>query len=63
VVPRRTTRRFSLSCSNTGREPARIRGMTFMQSAQPRDIGVLILVIGMFLVLFVVSLTLGRPLG
>ena len=32
-----------------------------MQSAQPRDIGVLILVIGMFLVLFVVTLALGTP--
>ena len=32
-----------------------------MKSAQPRDIGVLILVIGMFLVLFVVTLTLGTP--
>ena len=32
-----------------------------MQSAQPRDIGVLILVIGMFLVLFVVTLLLGTP--
>ncbi len=32
-----------------------------MQSAQPGDIGVLILVIGMFLVLFVVTLTLGTP--
>lgn len=32
-----------------------------MQSAQPRDIGVLILVIGMFVVLFVVTLTLGTP--
>ena len=32
-----------------------------MQSAQPRDIGALILVIGMFLVLFVVTLTLGTP--
>jgi hypothetical protein len=32
-----------------------------MQSAQPRDIGVLVLVIGMFLVLFVVTLTLGTP--
>ena len=32
-----------------------------MQSAHPRDIGVLILVIGMFLVLFVVTLTLGTP--
>lgn len=33
-----------------------------MQSAQPRDVGVLILVIGLFLVLFVVSLTVGSPL-
>ena len=33
-----------------------------MQSAQPRDIGVLILVIGMCLVLFVVTLMLGAPL-
>jgi hypothetical protein len=32
-----------------------------MQSAQPRDIGMLILVIGVFLVLFVVTLTLGTP--
>jgi len=32
-----------------------------MQSAQPRDIGMLILVIGLFLVLFVVTLTLGAP--
>ena len=33
-----------------------------MQSAQPRDLGVLVLVIGLFLVLFVVSLTVGSPL-
>lgn len=33
-----------------------------MQSAQPRDIGVLILVIGVFLILFVVTLTMGSPL-
>ncbi len=32
-----------------------------MQSAQPRDIGALILVIGLFLVLFVVTLTVGAP--
>jgi len=32
-----------------------------MQSAQPRDIGVLILVIGVFLILFVVTLTVGSP--
>jgi tetrahydromethanopterin S-methyltransferase subunit G len=33
-----------------------------MQSAQPRDIGVLILVIGMFLILFVVTLMMGAPI-
>ena len=32
-----------------------------MQSAQPRDIGVLVLVVGMFLILFVVTLTVGSP--
>lgn len=34
-----------------------------MQSAQPRDLGILVMVIAMFLVLFVVTLTLGAPLG
>lgn len=32
-----------------------------MQSARPRDLGALVLVIGLFLVLFVVSLLLGSP--
>ena len=32
-----------------------------MQSAQPRDVGMLILVIGLFLILFVVTLLLGSP--
>jgi hypothetical protein len=32
-----------------------------MQSAQPRDVGVLILVIGLFLILFLVTLLLGTP--
>lgn len=32
-----------------------------MQSAQPRDLAALVLVIGLFLVLFVVSLLLGSP--
>ena len=40
---------------------ARNWGRDNVQSAQPRDIGVLILVIGMFLILFVVTLTLGTP--
>ncbi len=33
-----------------------------MQSAQPRDVGALVLVIGMFLVLFVVTLLMGSPI-
>jgi hypothetical protein len=32
-----------------------------MQSARPRDLGALALVVGVFLVLFVVSLLLGSP--
>ena len=32
-----------------------------MQTAQPRDIGALVLVVGVFLVLFVLSLMLGSP--
>jgi hypothetical protein len=33
-----------------------------MQSARPRDLGAVILAIGVVLVLFVLSLTLGAPL-
>jgi len=36
-------------------------GILQMQSTQPRDLGALILVIGLFLVLFVVTLVLGSP--
>jgi hypothetical protein len=32
-----------------------------MQTAQPRDIGALALVVGVFLVLFVLSLMVGSP--
>jgi hypothetical protein len=32
-----------------------------VQSARPRDLGVLALVVGVFLVLFVMSITLGSP--
>jgi hypothetical protein len=32
-----------------------------MQTAQPRDIGALVLVVGVFVVLFVLSLMLGSP--
>jgi hypothetical protein len=46
-----------------GREISRSAavGEADMQSAQPREIGMLILVIAMFLVLFVVTLLLGTP--
>jgi hypothetical protein len=48
--------------SGCGDSIPRSRGGGAMQSAQPRDIGVLILVIGMFLILFVVTLTMGAPI-
>jgi hypothetical protein len=32
-----------------------------VQTAQPRDIGALMLVVGVFLILFVVTLILGTP--
>lgn len=32
-----------------------------MQSAHPRDVGALALVVGMFLILFVVTVMLGSP--
>jgi hypothetical protein len=32
-----------------------------LQTARPRDVGALALVVGMFLVLFVVSVMLGSP--
>jgi hypothetical protein len=32
-----------------------------MQSAQPREIGALMLVVGLFLILFIVTLMLGSP--
>lgn len=44
----------------TGPGPVMVGGAA-MQSARPRDYGALALVIGLFLVLFVVSLALGSP--
>jgi len=32
-----------------------------MQSAQPRDLGLLVLVVGLFAILFVISIVLGSP--
>ena len=36
-------------------------GGAFVQSAQPRDIGALALVVGLFLILFIVSVVYGSP--
>jgi hypothetical protein len=36
-------------------------GRGIMQSAHPRDVGALALVVGMFLILFVLSVILGTP--
>jgi hypothetical protein len=46
-----------------GRQDSILNGGTStMQSTRPRDLGALILAIGVLLVLFVVSVTLGSPL-
>jgi hypothetical protein len=36
-------------------------GVRIVQTAQPRDVAALALVVGMFLILFIVSLMLGTP--
>ncbi len=66
MVHRRDTRKRSRVYAHYGSsgklDPAQPWGRRKMQTAQPRDIGVLILVIGVFLILFVVTLTMGTPL-
>jgi hypothetical protein len=37
------------------------RGRISVQSTQPRDLGALVLVVGLFLILFVVTVMLGSP--
>jgi hypothetical protein len=50
-----------LCCSGSAGNPIDATLGEHMQSAQPRDLGVLIFVIGLFLVLFVTTLLLGTP--
>lgn len=38
-----------------------MEGCLTVQTAQPRDMGALVLVVGLFLVLFVISVALGSP--
>jgi len=45
----------------TGRARSQGKGIASVQSARPRDMGALVLVVGLFLVLFVVSTALGSP--
>lgn len=64
AAAQRTRSPMRLSCSQPGRG---FRGQGAlgeaysMQTAQPRDIGALALVVGVFVVLFVLSLMLGSP--
>ena len=65
VHPRDTRKRLRVYAHKRLERKSRSRaavGEAHMQSAQPRDIGVLVLVIGVFLILFVVTLTMGTPL-
>ena len=53
-----------MSAVYAGSYPERSRargGAIQMQKAQPRDIGALALVVALFVVLFVLSVTLGTP--
>lgn len=59
-VARRDARASHRSTDRPGTRSSSL-GEAIVQSAQPRDLGALILVIGVFLVLFVVTLTLGSP--
>lgn len=46
----------------TGRDPVTNQGeRQAVQASRPRDLGALALVLGVFLVLFVMSVTLGSP--
>jgi hypothetical protein len=44
-----------------GRDRSRNRGTSAVQTARPRDLGALVLVVGLFLVLLVMSIALGSP--
>jgi hypothetical protein len=45
----------------TGRTGQGVWGITGVQTARPRDLGALVLVVGVFLVLLVISIALGSP--
>lgn len=45
----------------TGRDRSGSWGLFTVQTARPRDMGALVLVVGLFLVLLVISVALGTP--
>jgi hypothetical protein len=45
----------------SGNRSATARGIVIVQTAQPREIGVLLFVVALLLVLFVVTLLFGSP--
>jgi hypothetical protein len=45
------------------REPVTAEGFAPVQTARPRDMGALVLVVGLLLVLFVVSIAIGSPIA
>jgi len=45
----------------TGRDRSGLWGYVTVQTARPRDMGALVLVVGLFLVLLVISVALGTP--
>lgn len=60
-MQRRNASEMSAVYAGSYPERSRARGGTVMQKAQPRDIGALALVVALFVVLFVLSVTLGTP--
>jgi hypothetical protein len=51
-----------LSSDRRVRSVCSLLGEARVQSTQPRELGILVLVVGLFLILFVVTLLLGTPL-
>lgn len=71
MVPRRTVVQWRNAMATSGvyagdgpgAKPVRSRawGRRILQSAHPRDVGALALVVGLFLILFIVSVMVGTP--
>jgi hypothetical protein len=50
-----------LAANRRGFPFQQLLGVAHLQSAHPRDVGALALVVGLFFILFVVSVMLGSP--